>query len=126
MIISHIKDENGQIQATLVATSLTNLGISIRNPKDPINKHLGITIAKNRAELGCEVKIPNRIIEFTWNKGKSPTAQQIFSMLLKDVIGHEILKMRHRALKYFKPEVPETGRIQAIRLSESLPYENAK
>ena len=86
LIIQYLKDSNGHIWATLVATR-DGIGVSIRNSEDKkIDKFLGVDIAWQRAKEGyytdrCGHKIPR-------------------DKIMK--IHREETKITSRAMRYFR------------------------
>ena len=86
LIIQYLKDVNGHIWATLVATR-DGIGVSVRNEKDKkIDKFLGVDIAWQRAGQGY----------YTDRCGHKIPTDKIMKIHLEET------KLTSRAMKYFR------------------------
>jgi len=61
MLISHVRNTQGQKIGVLVALNKDQIGWSRVSKKDQFNRHLGRTIATGRARYGCQKEIPSDI-----------------------------------------------------------------
>lgn len=90
MLVKYVR--NGRVPvATLVALQCADgvrVGVSICNERDHFNKALGKHIAHERAMLGVEELVPNRVVS---------------GVYLSDMIEVEVSNLLDRAKRYFKP-----------------------
>lgn len=103
-LISHVKDANGAIHATLVALSPTNIGIAVRRPDDACNKKRAISIAETRANIGKAPALPNRMVLVKASRfGKFSDNADVFEPLA-EILEEEYYALRTRAENYFKSQ----------------------
>lgn len=92
MLVKYVRDGRKPV-ATLVAIQTDDtirIGVSICNEKDHFNRELGRHIAHERAMLGVEELIPNRIVS---------------GVQLHNAIEVEVSNLFDRARRYFKPKL---------------------
>jgi len=113
MLVKHVRNLSGGIVATVVAIDAEHIGWSQRNPKDKINKDLGVKIAEGRALVCNNVNSkPTKIDPLTLSHrdlntiiyDKDGVQRMDYDDLPRrvDVVSNAIDLMRDRAKRYFQ------------------------
>lgn len=90
ILVKHLRFVDRVPFATIVAIDAEHIGVAFCNEKDQFKKSLGIQIARGRAELGSECKIP---------RGSCYYHNQELSF--QEIIDMEVERMKQRAQRYF-------------------------
>lgn len=90
-LVKHIRDEAGNLHATLAMVDVNAAGLSICGPRDQFSKRIGRAIAIGRAENGGICDCPTNRYILRGNK----------YVPLLTIVQEEALKLRERAAIYF-------------------------